>query len=263
MKYLFIFYLFISNFMISQDKKEIPPAFQICNLVPENLKSKCFEESIQEHINENLIYPNLANEMALQSIVSVFFEIDTLGNVKNIKAKSNLVGVEFSDVNALSNANKLFEDAASEIISKLPKMVPGTVNGSKTSFPFQVSITYRLKSQFDPEKIYDIDTVFFPPLIKGCETAKESKKCFKEKIQIYFENNLKKNRKKSETNDEIIVFIELVIGSNNDIVDYSIIGPELFRKQLEKLIKRIPIDQPALVSNRPVNFSYSFSVKIK
>ena len=74
---------------------------------------------------------------------------------------------------------------------------------------------------------------------------------------------MKKNRKKSETNDEIIVFIELVIGSNNDIVDYSIIGPELFRKQLEKLIKRIPIDQPALVSNRPVNFSYSFSVKIK
>ena len=46
-------------------------------------------------------------------------------------------------------------------------------------------------------------------------------------------------------------------------IDYSIIGPELFRKQLEKLIKRIPIDQPALVSNRPVNFSYSFSVKIK
>ena len=54
-----------------------------------------------------------------------------------------------------------------------------------------------------------------------------------------------------------------MIGSNNDIVDYSIIGPELFRKQLEKLIKRIPIDQPALVSNRPVNFSYSLSVKIK
>ena len=74
---------------------------------------------------------------------------------------------------------------------------------------------------------------------------------------------MKKNRKKSETNDEVIVFIELVIGSNNDIVDYSIIGPELFRKQLEKLIKRIPIDQPALVSNRPVNFSYSLSVKIK
>ena len=184
MKYLLIFYLFFSNFLISQDKKEIPPAFQICNLVPENLKSKCFEESIQEHINENLIYPNLANEMALQSIVSVFFEIDTLGNVKNIKAKSNLVGVEFSDVNALSNANKLFEDAASEIISKLPKMVPGTINGSKTSFPFQVSITYRLKSQFDPEKIYDIDSVFFHLLLKGVKQPKSQKSVLKKKFKF-------------------------------------------------------------------------------
>jgi len=252
-----LFLLFCSVFLNAQEKSKSIPIFSVCKLIPENLLEKCFEETVQNHINKNLIYPQAANEMGLQSIVNVFFEINLEGKVENIEAKSNLVAVEFDDIDALSAANKLFEDAAIEIINKLPTMIPGKIDGKNAPFSFQVPITYRFSNNFGDNMVYDIEAVDFPPELKGCETTNEPKKCFKEKLKLYIDKNLKK-QKKSEI--EKVIFVELLIDVQGEIMDYSIIGPESFRKQSEKLIRKIPIVSPALKNNVPVNFSHTIKI---
>ena len=253
----FLLLVFCCFFINAQEQIISNPIFPICKLIPEDLIEKCFEETVQDHINQNLVYPQAASEMGLQSIVNVFFEINFEGNVENVKAKSNLVAVEFDDIDALSAANKLFEDAAIEIIDKLPTMIPGKIDGKNATFSFQVPITYRFSNDFANDMIYNLEDVDFPPELKGCKSTNEPKKCFKEKLKLYIDKNIKKQKK---SDAEKVIFVEVFVDVNGEIMDFSIIGPESFRKQSEKLIKKIPIVSPAFRKNVPVNFSHSFQI---
>lgn len=255
----FLLLFFCCFFINAQKQIKSNPIFPICKLIPEDLIEKCFEETVQDHINQNLVYPQAASKMGLQSIVNVFFEINREGNVENVKAKSNLVAVEFDDIDALSAANKLFEDAAAEIIDKLPTMIPGKIDGENATFSFQVPITYRFSNDFGNNMIYDIGEVDFPPELKGCKSTNEPKKCFKEKLKLYIDKNLKKQKK---SDSKKIIFVEVFVDINAEIMDFSIIGPESFKKQSEKLIKKIPIVYPALKNDVPVNFSHTFQIVI-
>ena len=158
-----IFFLFFVLSNYSQDENLVEedfPILPICNLIPENLQKKCFEESIQEHIEKYFIYPKTALDLGLQSVVNVFFEINENGEPNNIIAKANLVGVKFDSEESLLAASQLFENAAQEIIKKLPKMIPGKVNGEPTSFPFQLPITYRIPSESDKSNdVFPLDSV--------------------------------------------------------------------------------------------------------
>ena len=112
--YLFLFF-FLTNILTSQEnnipEKEFP-VFTICSLVPVKNQKTCFNETLNEYIEENLVFPESAKELGLQSVVNVYFEIDVEGRVSNLIAKSSLVGVKFTDKEALDTANKIFEDAA-------------------------------------------------------------------------------------------------------------------------------------------------------
>ena len=149
-KYLFLIpIIFLHNIILSQENllTEIEfPVFPVCKLVPVKNQSICFDQSISEHIEKYFVFPENARELGLQSVVNVSFIIDIDGKVNNITATSSLVGVEFNDKSALLVANKIFEDAASEIIKKLPIMQPAKVNGEFVSFPLKVPIVYRLNS---------------------------------------------------------------------------------------------------------------------
>ena len=55
---IFLLFFVLSNY--SQEENLVDedfPILPICNLIPENLQKKCFEESIQEHIEKYFIYP--------------------------------------------------------------------------------------------------------------------------------------------------------------------------------------------------------------
>ena len=212
-KSILIFLLFFVLFNYSQEENIIEedfPILPICNLIPENLQKKCFEESIQEHIEKHFVYPKTALDLRLQSVVNVFFEINENGEVNNITAKSNLVGVKFDSEEALLAANQLFENAAQDIVKKLPKMIPGKVNGEPSSFPFQLPITYRIPSDSDQSNdVFPLDSVQWAPLFPGCEdmNSDDSKICFKEKVDKHFKKYLRFPKKaKGIVTEESIVF---------------------------------------------------------
>ena len=78
----FISLFFLIN-IYSQDSNDPElnfPVFPICKLVPSSLQNKCFNESMDEHIEKYFYYPDLAIDLQLQSVVNVFFEINNEGS---------------------------------------------------------------------------------------------------------------------------------------------------------------------------------------
>jgi TonB family protein len=90
----------------------------------------CFQEKIQRHISKNFKYPEEAQEKGIQGRVSILFLIDAEGNVTNI---------------AKRGADKSLEDEAVRIISRMPKLKPGSQNGKNVAVPFAIPITFKLK----------------------------------------------------------------------------------------------------------------------
>ena len=262
---LTIFLLLCFSSTFSQDLDTIAieyPVWPICKLIPQNLQKSCFEESLREHIEKNIEYPDQAKNLELQSIVNVFFEIDESGLVKNIDLKSNLVAVKFTDQDALISANNIFEEAALKIITKIPKMLPGKINNLVSSIPCKTSITYKLPSKNDLNQVFSLQDVEWPPLIVGCSDIdiENSKKCFKEKLNSFIKKNVKYPRKARDSGIESIVFVEITIENDGSINSYNILGPDIFRKESERLIKKLSILEPGFIDNSPVAVTYTIPI---
>ena len=263
--YLFLFF-FLTNILTSQEnnipEKEFP-VFKICSLVPVKNQKTCFNETLNEHIEENLVFPESAKELGLQSVVNVYFEIDVEGRVSNLIAKSSLVGVKFTDKEALNTANKIFEDAASDLFYKLPVMKPGKINGVTSSFPLRVPLTYQLNTQnFDYNELFSIDEVDWAPLFPKTNNinSEQSIEIFKDNINSYIKRYLKHPKNSNNSNDQVIVFVEIIVENDGSISEISSFGPDLYRKQAEKVVKRFPSLEPALKNDYPVAMTYSFPV---
>ena len=242
------------------------PIFPVCKLIPKNLQQKCFNESLEEHINNFFIYPKTANDLGLQSIVNVFFDINENGSVSNIKAKSSLVGVKFENKEALLIANQLFEEAALSIFNKLPKMIPGKINDSVSSISFKVPVTYRIAEKSDLQnQVFPIDSVEWAPLYPGCEEMDSdgSKTCFKDKISNHINKHLKYPKKAKSLAKDAIIFVEIIIENDGGIYDLTILGPDVFKKEAERVIKKLPSFEPGLNNDQPVAVSYTFPITFK
>lgn len=92
-------------------------------------KEKCSLQKIMEHIRKNFKYPEEAEKQGIQGRVNVIFEIDSEGNVGNIRKRG---------------PHKLLEDEAERIIAKLPKMTPGKHKGKSVHVPFSLPISFKL-----------------------------------------------------------------------------------------------------------------------
>ena len=66
--------LFFLSPVLSQENinlKEDFPVFPVCKLIPSSLQKNCFDESMQEHIDEFFSYPKTAVDLGLQAVVNV------------------------------------------------------------------------------------------------------------------------------------------------------------------------------------------------
>ena len=262
--FTFLFFFSINNYsqQFENIKKDFP-IFPICKLIPTSLQQNCFEESLQEHIDKNFIYPKLAIDLGLQSVVNVFFEINKEGLVENIRAKSNLVGVKFDNDESLLAANLLFEKSAKKIFSELPKMSPGKINDTISSFPFQIPVTYRSSDLEDQSnQVFQIENVEWAPLFPGCEDMNSSGSisCFKEKIEKHVKRYIRYPKKAKKTGIESIVFVEIIIENDGAIYDMTILGPDIFREEAERIIKKMPLMEPGLNNDLPVAVSYTIPI---
>ncbi len=93
-------------------------------------KKACFQKMMTKHVNRNIRYPDIAQELNIQGRVSTQFIIGKDGTIKNLKMRG---------------PHKVLEQEAARIISKLPQMVPGKQKGKTVKVAFSLPITFKMQ----------------------------------------------------------------------------------------------------------------------
>ncbi len=171
--------------------------------------------------------------------------------------------MKFNEKEALLEANQIFEQASIDIMNKLPLMKPGKINGEVSSFPFDIPIIYRLPSSTnDFTKVYPLDSVEWAPLFPETKniSPEESKIYFKKRIADHIKKYLRFPRKSKNLNDQVIVFVEIIVENDGNIYEITAFGNEEFRKEAERVIKKIPSLEPGLINDYPVAISYTVPI---
>jgi len=127
----------VDDVEVGEEDEEITVPFAVIENVPifpgcESAKSNeerkiCFQQKIQEHINNEFRYPDAALELGIQGRVFVQFLIDSKGNIGGIRMRG---------------PDKTLEKEAYRIVATLPQMTPGKQRGRSVSVPYSIPINF-------------------------------------------------------------------------------------------------------------------------
>ncbi|MEM1002299.1 MAG: energy transducer TonB [Bacteroidota bacterium] len=110
---------------------ESVPVFPGCKGNNDELKA-CFQRKMNKHLQKHFNYPEVAIELGIKGRVIVLFLIDKKGNVSRIQSRG---------------PDRLLEEEAERIISKLPKMEPGKQRNKPVGVPYSLPINFQLQHQ--------------------------------------------------------------------------------------------------------------------
>ena len=130
----------VDDVEVGEEEEEISVPFAIIEHVPvfpgcedlqtEAEKKACFNQKVQEHIQQEFNYPKTALEMGISGRVFLQFEIGTDGRVSNIRKRG---------------PDRLLEEEAVRIIAALPKMKPGMQRGHPTKVGYSIPINFMMR----------------------------------------------------------------------------------------------------------------------
>ena len=121
---------FSQEIEIDFNKVETVPIYPGCEFYIKNQQFRsCFQEKIQTHIVKNFRYPKIAQRKKIQGRVFVQFIIGTGGYIDQIRARG---------------PDPMLEAEAKRIVSLIPKLIPGRVDGKAVRVPFSIPITFKL-----------------------------------------------------------------------------------------------------------------------
>lgn len=241
---------------------EVKPLFKDCASTYGKQQTKCFDEQLAKHIQKNLKYPQRALWHRMEGRVLVQFIIDKEGNVANIQVK----GPENS---------YLLEKEAKRVISKLPKFIPGKVDGKNIHVNKGVPITFKLPSKYAVAKkthksldnILDFNDVDKIPTSDSCKDSEgDNLACFNKQMIEHIQANFKYPKSASEDGIEGKVQTTFVINKKGNISNIQVLGPKngrILERAAKRLIEKLPKFSPALKEGKSVNVKYNIPIDFK
>jgi protein TonB len=125
------------DYTTDSEPEEIPfvvieqvPLFEECKTIPKEKQRDCFQEMMMSHIKKHFYYPEEAQENKIQGRVVIRFIIEKDGSINEITSRG---------------PNILLEDAATNVIKKMPKMIPGKQRGKTVRVSYSVPIMFKLQ----------------------------------------------------------------------------------------------------------------------
>ena len=256
--------------------------------------NNCFQEKLDKHILDNFYYPDLGDYFDVQAIVYVNYTIDKEGIVKDINSNAALVGVIFEDVESKNIISKAFEDAASSIIKKLPKLNPNTKEGISVDTKFRTPIMYKLSylGSYADENLSKLPVVSISnekiekalnfldtnsmskaitiienvPLFPGCERVPKSQRrqCFQEQIQKHINRNFQYPEQAQKLGIEGRVFIQFIIGKDGSIGGIRTRGPHQYlEREAYRIISLLPRMTPGIQRGRYVRVPFTITITFR
>ena len=117
---------------------ESPPVFDNCLNIIQKDQKKCFEQTVNDHIQRNLNYPEDAFDSKTGGRVLVSFIIDRNGYISDVYTKG---------------PNQSLENEVERVVSLLSNTKPAKINGIDVSINYSLPVNFYLISQFKYSEI--------------------------------------------------------------------------------------------------------------
>lgn len=91
------------------------------------------EDSLASFINRNIQYPKLAKKNHMQGTVTLSFNVDSLGNVR--------------DITVYKSVGNGCDEEAIRILKLIPHWIPGTKGGEAVKMPYYINVEFWLNEE--------------------------------------------------------------------------------------------------------------------
>lgn len=124
-KLLVITCFLLGGIGLANAQQQTSPVWPGC----ENAKNvkKCFNQKLSEHVRSNYVYPKNDQGQYERGKVTVTFTVEKNGEIV---------------VNEVKGKNPAVNQAAKEMLQKIPKMKPGTLEGEPDDREFTMSFNF-------------------------------------------------------------------------------------------------------------------------
>lgn len=253
MKSLFLFFFLISQFFClaqtdSTNKLVIEEAIKI--LVEKEPEFPGGKKAMFEFIDKNLIYPQSAMDSAIEGIVNVRFTVAESGYLSNLMVVVSKEKIGFG-----------LEEAAIEVVKKMPRWKPGRHNGVLVpitcTIPIKFSFAYKTSATVNekiPDNIFLISTI--KPQFPGGRTA----------MIDFISKNLKYPKSAIDNKIEGKVLLKFIVDSIGKICCVDIVGEPIgygLEEEAIRIIRSMPNWTPAYTDDRPVAVYYRMPITFK
>lgn len=125
MKKLLFFTCMLFSITAFSQAQQTSPIWPGCEDAEDS--SACFSQKLGEHVQANYEYPMNDNNEYVRGKVTVSFDINADGEV---------------EVNSIEGEQPAVNEAARQMLAKIPTMQPGTLNGEPDSRTFTVGYNF-------------------------------------------------------------------------------------------------------------------------
>ncbi len=230
------------------------PVFPGCEDVDD--ARACFQQKMQRHISKNFNYPAKAQERDLQGRVNIMFTISKEGAIENLQ---------------LRGPDKILEDEAERIITRLPKMLPGKHVGEVVGVTYSIPITFKLLADEKEEPKEEDANSGVPfalvdkiPVFPGCGDEVNKRACFNTMMQEHISNNFNYPKEAQEKGIQGRVNIMFTIAKEGGIKNLRMRGPDqLLEEEARRIIMRLPDMKPGRHKGKNVDVPFSIPISFR
>lgn len=218
------------------------------------------QKKLFQYLVKHIIYPKDAKEAQIQGTVMVQFIVSESGNLKNIKAVSQLGGG--------------LEQEAIRVVKSMPQWIPGKQNGKNVAVSFNLPIRFQLKG---PE----IDTIT-PPPPPAPPAPKPKKQVFdpsktysfvekmpqfkggKDSLMSYLSRNIKYPKNAKENNIQGTIVVKFIVNKDGSISDVATTGEKKgggLEQEAIRVVKSMPKWIPGEQDGKKVRVEYSLPIR--
>ncbi|MFM9944964.1 MAG: energy transducer TonB [Bacteroidia bacterium] len=264
-KILFLNLFFISIFSNAQTdslgKTNPPNSSESYNtLIEQQPEFPGGEQAMSTFINQNLVYPKKALENSIEGTVIIRFTVEVTG--------------ELSNIIVLLNKEKLgygLEEAAIDMIKKMPLWNPGKQNGNVVSLTYNLPVQFSLliplsmetkadknKLQEQPDKI--------PNNVFLISTVKPQFPGGRDAMIRFISNELNYPKQAIENKIEGRVTLKFIVDSLGKICCVGVIGEQIgygLEEEAIRIVRAMPLWIPASQDNLPVAVYYRMPITFR
>ncbi len=208
------------------------------------------KKAMFEFIDKNLIYPQTAIDSGIEGVVKVRFTV----------TKSGIL-TDFMVVITKEKLGYGLEEAAIDVVKKMPSWKPGSINGVVTpvyyNIPIRFSFYYRTNTVVNekiPDNIFLISTL--KPQFPGGRTA----------MIDFISKTLKYPKGALDNKIEGKILLKFIIDSIGKVCCVDIVGEPIgygLEEETIRIIRSMPKWTPAYKDDRPVAVYYRMPITFK